>query len=44
MSSRIGIMLYNIWAATCDFQQCGSFEGEDSEQPPYPYCNQKLKF
>ena len=35
MSSRIGIMLYNIWAATCDYQQCGSFEGEDSKQPPY---------
>ena len=25
----------NIWAMTCDFQQCGSFEGEDTEQPTY---------
>ena len=30
---RIGI---NIWAATCDFQKCGSFKSVDSEEPVQP--------
>ena len=33
---QIDMLVINIWAATCDFQQCGILTSVDSEEPMQP--------